>query len=232
MIIQIKGNLFNTTCKVIVNTVNCEGVMGKGIALEMKLRFPDMYKKYKEVCDQGLFKPGTLQLWKNSNPWVLNFPTKVLWKNPSEWDFLKLGLEKFSQIYKEKGITSIAFPLLGSSNGGLDPREVKQFMISHLEKLKDIDVEIYEFDPAAEDNLFNLFFQKVRRFGVDDYKKHLKIKSNLAENLKRSLEAGTVNSMIALQDIQGLGEKAMSNIHQFIKSDTKIEIVSQPELFN
>lgn len=125
MVTQIKGNLFNSSCKVIVNTVNCEGVMGKGIALEMKLRFPEMYLKYKEVCDQGLFKPGTLQLWKNSKPWILNFPTKVSWKHPSEWEYLKLGLEKFSAIYKEKEITSVAFPLLGASNGGLNPLMLK-----------------------------------------------------------------------------------------------------------
>ena len=232
MVTQIKGNLFNTSCKVIVNTVNCEGIMGKGIALEMKLRFPEMYQKYKEVCDQGLFKPGTLQLWKNSKPWVLNFPTKVSWKNPSEWEYLKLGLEKFATIYKEKEITSIAFPLLGASNGGLEPVDVKKFMIEYLEKLSDIDVEIYQFDPNAEDNLFTVFYQKVRRFSLEDYKKHLNIKSNAAENLKQALDSGSVKSMLGLQDVQGLGEKAMNNIHEFVKLNPDIEISSQSEFFS
>jgi len=231
MISEIKGNLFNTTCKVIVNTVNCEGVMGKGVALEMKLRFPDMYQKYKEVCDQGLFKPGTLQLWKNSKPWVLNFPTKISWKNPSEWEYLKLGLEKFTKIYKEKEITSIAFPLLGASNGGLDPADVKKLMIQYLEQLSDIDIEIYEFDPKAEDNLFSTFYQKVRRFSVDDYKKYLKINLKAAKNLKNSMDTSLIHSMVAIQSVEGIGEKAIQNIHEFIKSKDPIEIVTQSDLF-
>ena len=231
MITEIKGNLFNTNCRTIVNTVNCEGIMGKGIALEMKLRFPEMFIKYKEFCDQGLMNPGTLQLWKNSNPWILNFPTKVLWKNTSEWNYLKLGLEKFSKIYKEKEITSIAFPLLGASNGGLDNKEVKKLMISYLEKLEKIDIEIYDFDPKADDHLFIIFYQKIRRFEIYDYKKYLNINTAAAKNLKASIDAQTVNSMLSLQSIQGIGEKAMQNIHDFIKSKKKVEIIKQSNLF-
>ena len=123
-------------------------------------------------------------------------------------------------------------PLLGASNGGLEPVDVKKFMIEHLEKLSDIDVEIYEFDPNAEDNLFTVFYQKVRRFSLEDYKKHLNIKSNAAENLKQALDSGSVKSMLGLQDVQGLGEKAMNNIHEFVKLNPDIEITSQSELFS
>lgn len=105
-------------------------------------------------------------------------------------------------------------------------------MIEHLEKLSDVDIEIYEFDPNAEDNLFVVFYQKVRRFSLADYKKYLNIKTNAAENLKQALDLGTVKSMLGLQDIQGLGEKAMNNIHEFVKSNTNIEITSQSELFS
>ena len=69
MIKKIKGNIFNTSCQTLVNTVNCVGIMGKGIALECKLRFPDMFEKYKEFCEKKLIKPGSLQLWSNSKPW-------------------------------------------------------------------------------------------------------------------------------------------------------------------
>ena len=88
MLKKIKGNIFNTRCQTLVNTVNCIGVMGKGIALECKLRFPDMFKKYKEFCEKELMKPGSLQLCNNSKPWILNFPTKVHWKDPSKIEYL------------------------------------------------------------------------------------------------------------------------------------------------
>ena len=70
MIKKIKGNIFNTSCQTLVNTVNCIGVMGKGMALECKLRFPEMFIKYKDSCDKKLFKPGYLQIYKNSKPWI------------------------------------------------------------------------------------------------------------------------------------------------------------------
>ena len=132
MIKKIKGNIFNTTCQTMVNTVNCVGVMGKGIAFECKLRFPDMFKKYKEFCDKKLIKPGSLQLWSNSKPWVLNFPTKIHWKDPSRIDYLEKGLEKFSNEYSKKNITSIAFPLLGASLGGLPEELVYKTMIKYI----------------------------------------------------------------------------------------------------
>jgi len=67
---KIKGNIFNTSAQVLVNTVNCVGIMGKGIALECKLRFPDMYKSYQKFCDQKKIQPGVLQVWKDSQPWI------------------------------------------------------------------------------------------------------------------------------------------------------------------
>ena len=80
--------------------------------------------------------------------------------------------------------------------------------------------------------MFTVFYQKVRRFSLEDYKKHLNIKSNAAENLKQALDSGSVKSMLGLQDIQGLGEKAINNIHEFVKSNQDIEIISQSELFS
>ena len=102
MIKKIKGNIFNTKCQTLVNTVNCVGVMGKGMALECKLRFPEMFVKYKDYCDKKLFKPGYLQLYKDSNPWILNFPTKLHWKDNSKIEFLEEGLKKFQDEYLKK----------------------------------------------------------------------------------------------------------------------------------
>ena len=137
------GDLFNSEAQTLVNTVNCVGVMGKGIALEFKKRYPDMFKSYKSICDKKLLRPGTLQLYKKSDQWILNFPTKDHWRNKSKMQWLEDGLSKFRETYKEKGISSIAFPKLGCSNGGLKWEEVKPLMEKYLTDL-DIKIEIYE----------------------------------------------------------------------------------------
>ena len=130
MVREISGNIFNSSCQTIVNTVNCVGVMGKGIAIEYKLRYPDMFDTYFKLCERKLLKPGLLQLWTKSNPWILNFPTKFHWKYPSKLEYVELGLEKFHNIYLEKKISSIAFPLLGVNSGGLDQNSVVDLMTS------------------------------------------------------------------------------------------------------
>ncbi len=139
----IEGNIFDSKCQTLVNTVNCVGVMGKGIALEFKKRFPDMFPKYQDLCRQKLIKPGLLWLYKTESHWVLNFPTKDHWKKNSKIEYLELGLSKFLETYKQKGITSIAFPLLGASNGGIDPDVSLEVMKRYLSKC-DIEVEIYK----------------------------------------------------------------------------------------
>lgn len=136
-------NIFNTQCQTIVNTINCVGVMGKGIALEMKNRYPEMFEKYKGFCDRQLIEVGKLWLYKSDDKWILNFPTKIHWRNNSEYDYIKKGMAKFVETYKEKDIKSIAFPMLGCSNGGLDVNAVLEIMMCYLSKCDDLIVEIY-----------------------------------------------------------------------------------------
>lgn len=144
MINIIIGDIFKSNCQTIVNTVNCVGAMGKGIALEYKKRYPEMYKKYYHYCHLGLFEPGKLWIYKSSDKWVLNFPTKLHWQNPSEIRYLELGLQKFLDTYKQQGVTSIAFPLLGASNGGIDPVVSLEIMYRYLSQCDDdIVIEIY-----------------------------------------------------------------------------------------
>lgn len=137
-------NIFDSQCQTIVNTVNCVGVMGKGLALEMKKRYPDMFEKYKDFCNKGLIDIGKLWLYKHSDEkWILNFPTKKDWRNPSEYEYIEDGMIKFVETYKERGIKTVAFPMLGCSNGGLDKNIVIQIMTKHLVKCTDLIVEIY-----------------------------------------------------------------------------------------
>ena len=120
MIIYIDGDLFESPAKVLVNTVNTRGVMGKGIALQFKRIYPDMFKHYRDHCEHSRLTIGRLFLYKTPHKWVLNFPTKEHWRNPSRTEYIEKGLQKFVSIYDELGITSIAFPALGCGNGELD----------------------------------------------------------------------------------------------------------------
>lgn len=140
----VQGNIWDTQCKVLVNAVNCEGVMGAGMALEAKQRFPEMFLSYKHACDQKLLTVGKLQLYTKSSPyWILNFPTKDKWRLPAKEEYIAKGLEKFVATYQEKGITSIAFPMLGCGKGGLTPSVVLQMMKDYLSSLP-IRIEIYQ----------------------------------------------------------------------------------------
>lgn len=149
----IKGNIFTSTAEVLVNPVNCVGIMGAGLALEFRLRYPDMFDKYADICERKLLSPGKLWIFNGGDRRILNFPTKIDWKAKTEKDFLIQGLLKFVDTYEEKYISSIAFPLLGADRGGLDKNVSLEVMKEFLEPLK-IDIEIYEYLSTAHDDLF------------------------------------------------------------------------------
>lgn len=153
MITYLNSNLFYSPAQVLVNTVNTEGVMGKGIAKEFKKLFPAMFKQYQDYCEQKKLSIGTLYLYKTPNKWVLNFPTKKSWRNPSKLEYLELGLQKFVENYTNKGIHSIAFPPLGCGNGELDwETDVKPLMEKYLKPLP-IDIYIHLYTPPELDDV-------------------------------------------------------------------------------
>ena len=143
MVNVLIGDLFEAKTKTIVNTVNCVGVMGKGIAQAFKKRFPEMFKAYSQHCQSGLVHPGVPYLYSDMfGTSILNFPTKKHWRSPSRLDDVIKGLDIFVKKYKEWGIESIAFPPLGCGNGGLEWAVVGPVMYQRLSKLE-IPVEIY-----------------------------------------------------------------------------------------
>jgi O-acetyl-ADP-ribose deacetylase (regulator of RNase III) len=148
----IEGNILNATTQVVVNTVNCEGFMGKGLALQFKKNCPDMFKEYKQKCVEGKIAIGKLHLYKNSfRYWILNFPTKDHWRQNSKLEYLQRGLEEFKNHYQDWGITSIAFPRLGCQQGGLDWKDVKPIMEQYL-NLPELEVKIYSYKPDEENS--------------------------------------------------------------------------------
>jgi O-acetyl-ADP-ribose deacetylase (regulator of RNase III) len=141
----VTGNLFQSKAQTLVNTVNCVGVMGKGVALTFKKRYPKMFKDYRQKCEQGMIQPGVLTIYKNTHPWVLNFPTKRHWKSRSRLADIELGLRELVAKYDEWGIKSMAMPALGCGHGGLEWDDVRQLIEEYLSDV-DMDIEVYEPD--------------------------------------------------------------------------------------
>lgn len=119
-----KGNIFNSSCEFLVNPVNCVGVMGKGLALEFKNKYPLNFEIYKKACDNASFNIGNLLIVPVDNKFIVNFPTKKHWRNKSDLEFIKIGLEELKVAIKDFNIKSIALPKLGCGLGGLDWNEV------------------------------------------------------------------------------------------------------------
>lgn len=136
MLRYVNSDLFTSPAKVLVNTVNVVGVMGKGVALEFKKRYPVMYEEYRDLCLGGKLNVGQLWLWQGPERWVLNFPTKKHWRNPSKQEYIEAGLRTFVRGYQARGIDSISFPLLGCGNGQLDfGTQVRPLMEKYLRRL-------------------------------------------------------------------------------------------------
>jgi len=148
MIQYVRGVLFQSGCEGLVNTVNTKGVMGAGLARQFKSHFPRMLADYKRMCDLGQFKTGLVtchrETW-NSNPvWVINFPTKDDWRDPSRLEYIDTGLKDLKRAIRSTGIQSIAVPPLGTGLGGLGWPTVKALIEEHLVGLTDVRVMVYE----------------------------------------------------------------------------------------
>lgn len=143
MIKVIVGDLFVSDAQTLVNTVNCVGVMGKGVALEFKKRFPKMFDDYVARCSRHEVRLGVPYLFRHlTSPWVLNFPTKDHWRSVTKLDDIIAGLQYLSDHYEEWGITSLAVPPLGCGNGQLEWRIVGPTLYRNLSAIA-IPVALY-----------------------------------------------------------------------------------------
>ena len=149
MILLEKGDLLSTDAVALVNTVNTVGVMGKGIALQFKEAFPNNNKAYVDACKNKELVPGKLLAVWDSNlqqgeKLIVNFPTKVHWRQPSKYEYIESGLKALKILIEKEKIKSIAIPPLGCGNGGLDWSIVKGMIIKELDGL---DTKIILFEP-------------------------------------------------------------------------------------
>lgn len=141
----ITGDLFASGAECLVNTVNCEGYMGKGIAYQFKVKFPENNKSYVKACKNGSLRPGSLHVFVEDGITIINFPTKDRWREKSRLSYIETGLDEFLKALPELHVKSIAIPPLGCGNGGLQWSVVKKLL---EEKLNGVGAEytflIYE----------------------------------------------------------------------------------------
>ena len=152
MVTVQKGDLLTSSAQTLVNTVNCVGIMGKGVALAFKQQFPDMFKDYVRRCERHEVQLGKPYLYKRVvRPWIINFPTKDHWRSVSRLEDIVEGLRYLESHINEWGIDSLAVPPLGCGQGQLDWPVVGPTLYRHLKGLR-IPVELYApFDTPSEE---------------------------------------------------------------------------------
>ncbi len=147
MIIEASGDLLSANAQAVVNTVNCVGVMGKGIALQFKRRYPSVFVVYERACKAGAVTTGKMLPVPTGEvvgpEWVINFPTKRHWRAPSNLEWIEQGLKDLRRVVAELGIESIAVPPLGAGNGGLDWRDVEPLIRSTFTDVENVKVYLY-----------------------------------------------------------------------------------------
>ena len=147
------GDIFKADAEALVNTVNCVGVMGRGLALRFKKQFPENFKAYAAACKRKQVQPGKMFVYETGTltdpKYIINFPTKRHWRGKSRMEDIDSGLFALAEEIRQRGIRSIAVPALGSSLGGLDWSDVRQRIDAALKDIPDLRVTVFEPDSLA-----------------------------------------------------------------------------------
>lgn len=157
MVKYVIGNILDSEAEALINTVNTDGVMGKGIALQFKKAFVNNFKAYQHACRNKEIGIGKLFTFRDTNisngeKLIINFPTKTSWRKPSDYEYVEKGLDDLIRIIQKENIKSIAIPPLGAGNGGLEWTKVKKTILEKLGKL-DVDILIYEPSQDIKEHL-------------------------------------------------------------------------------
>ena len=149
------GDLFTEDVEALVNSVNCVGVMGRGIALQFKKAFPENFRAYENACKREEVKPGRMFVFETgelANPrYIINFPTKRHWRGKSRIEDIESGLDALVGEIRKRNIRSIAIPSLGSNLGGLVWTNVRSRIAERLQELVDVTVIVFEAGSAPDD---------------------------------------------------------------------------------
>jgi O-acetyl-ADP-ribose deacetylase (regulator of RNase III) len=200
-----QGNLLDARVDALVNTVNTVGVMGKGIALMFKERFPENFAVYETACKAGEVRVGHMFVQAgvelDGPRWIINFPTKKHWRQPTQVEWIDRGLADLKRVIREKGIRSIAIPPLGCGNGGLDWCDVRPKIEAILADLS--DVEIVVFEPTSK-------YQNVaKKNGVE---KLTPARALIAELVRRYWVLGIECTLIETQKLAWCLERSIQRL--------------------
>lgn len=141
------GNILESEAEVLVNPVNCMGVMGKGLALAFKERYPKNFTTYQKDCQTRIVQIGLMYVTETNEPgprYIVNFPTKIHWKDGSNYAYIQEGLIDLIRCLEELGATSVAIPRLGCGLGGLDWTVVRRMISDTLSSMHDIEIIVYQ----------------------------------------------------------------------------------------
>ena len=202
MITFTQGNLLEADVEALVNTVNTVGIMGRGIALMFKERFPENFKAYEKACKDQEIRIGKMFVTENREfwgpKWVVNFPTKTHWRVKTRLEWIEDGLEDLIRVIREKNINSIAVPPLGCGNGGLDWSDVRPIVVAALDNVEELNAVVYE--PTAK-------CQNVtKRNGVDKLTPALAL---IAEMVRRYCVLGIECSILEVQKLAWFIERGV-----------------------
>lgn len=205
MISYAKGNLLAADVEAVVNSVNTVGVMGKGIALMFKEAFPKNFEEYKAACDGGEVEVGRVFVTESGKlmgpKWIINFPTKKHWRQPTKMEWITEGLKDLRRVVVENDIHSLAVPPLGCGNGGLDWRNVHPAIEDALGSLSGVEVIVYEPTPK---------YQNVaKRSGVE---KLTPARALVAELVRRYWVLGIECSLLEIQKLAWFLERSINRL--------------------
>lgn len=155
MLKVVKGDLFDAKVDALVNAVNCEGVMNRGIAAEFKRRYPEMFLSYEKFCKSKELKIGGLHAYefdvnapKNTLKYIINFPTKDKWRNPSKLSYIIEALPIFKSLCADEKISSAAIPALGCGLGRLPWVKVSNLIRIYCDEMMP-EVKVLLYEPMA-----------------------------------------------------------------------------------
>lgn len=217
MIKFTKGNLLEADVEAVVNTVNTVGIMGKGIALMFKERFPDNFKAYEKACENKEIRIGKMFVSENGEffgpKWIVNFPTKTHWRVNTRLEWIEEGLQDLVRVIRDKKISSIAIPPLGCGNGGLNWCDVRPLLVMALEQVEGLDAVVYE--PTAK-------YQNVtKRIGVD---KLTPARALVTEMVRRYCLLGIECSILEVQKLAWFIERGVKRSK--VNDSLKFEFVA------
>jgi len=148
MIHIVEGDIFKSKAQALVNPVNCVGIMGKGLALKFKNKFPDMFLEYKKHCQEDIIQIGKMFVYsifhKNKDWYIINFPTKKHWRENSKIEYIEEGLKDLVKEIEKLKLTSIAIPALGCGLGGLEREDVSALIKKYLSDIQDVEILFYK----------------------------------------------------------------------------------------